>query len=425
MYDFMIGKYFNYFYLFWIFVYAGSATVFARSLGDISTFGNAFAICLTIFAISLNKIKFNTKFIYSLVIFCIYALATTLNNQTINLLWWSQWLIRLAIAYVIIRIFKEGLLYAFEKMLVFFCYCSLSFWILYLVAPNMLLNFASFVHFSEPYGADNSNVAYNLLVYTIGSNSVLNQGYWVVRNAGFAWEPGAFSSIIIIGIFCNILRKGFILSNNKHLILFLITLFTTQSTTGIGILLACSVFWAFVNGRKGWAIIWLIAAIFLFMVLPFMQEKILGEYVIMNEQVRNVENVYSHAAYGRMSSFVLSWQEFLRHPILGLGGYAGGTYLMQRGIDNVALISGIGHLLSMYGAVMSFLFFKLLYKSGKSFSHVFETKNGYMIIVVMLGIMISYNLWMNPLLMSFWLFNYYSGPLIPQGQMKGKRCIIH
>lgn len=409
----MAAKRFNYFYLFWIFIYAGSATVFARSLGDISTLGNAFAIVITILAIIINRIKFNTKFVYSIAIFCMYAFATTLNNQTFNLLWWSQWLIRILIAYVLIKTFKEKFFYAFEVMLAFFCWCSLFFWTFYLIAPNVLLGLVSYVHFSEPYGDGHSNVAYNILVYTIGSRSILNQGYLFVRNAGFAWEPGAFSSFILIGIFCNFLRKGFTLGNNKYLILFLITLFTTQSTTGMGTLLACSVFWAFLNKRKGWALALMSFAIILFVFLPFMQDKILGEYSIVNEQVHNVENVYSsHVAYGRMSSLVLSWQEFLRHPILGLGGFAGGTYLMQRGIDNVALISGIGHLLSMYGILMSLLFFRLLYDSGRFISSIYESKNGYIIIVVMLGIMISYNLWMNPLFMCFWLFGYYSVPFL-------------
>ncbi len=411
----MNSLYFNYFYLFWVYIYAGSATIFARSLGDISTGGNAFALILTVVVILINKIEFSKKFVYSLAVFCIYALATTLNNHLINLLWWSKWLILLTMTYVLIRAFNKKFIDAIEKITVFFCCCALIFWIVYLINPNLLISFASSLHFSEPYASE-GNVAYNLLVYTIDSEMALLQGGSIARNAGLAWEPGAFASILFLGIFSNILKNGFTLKSNKNLILFLVTLFTTQSTTGVGILLVCSVFLAFANGRKAMTIILLCLAIVLYTVLPFMQEKILGEYAIVQEQVRNVDKVYSHAAYGRMSSFVLSWQEFLRHPLLGIGGYAGGTYLMLKGIDNVALISGIGHLLSMYGIIMSIVFFRLLYKSGKYFSYAYGTRNGYMIIIIMLGIMVSYNLWMNPLFMCFWLFALYAEPLEEYGQ---------
>lgn len=412
----MNSLYFNYFYLFWVYIYAGSATIFARSLGDISTGGNAFALILTGVVILINKIEFSKKFVYSLAVFCIYALATTLNNHLINLLWWSKWLILLTMTYVLIRSFNKKFIDAIENITVFFCCCALIFWIVYLINPNLLISVASSHHFSEPYASKGSNVAYNLLVYTIGSKRALLQGGLIARNAGLAWEPGAFASILFLGIFSNILKNGFTLKNNKNLVLFLVTLFTTQSTTGIGILLVCSVFWAFANGRKTMAIILLCIAIVLYTVLPFMQEKILGEYAIVQDQVRNVGKVYNHAAYGRMSSFVLSWQEFLRHPLLGLGGYAGGTYLMLKGIDNVALISGIGNLLSMYGIIMSIVFFRLLYKSSEYFSYAYGTSNGYMIIIIMLGIMVSYNLWMNPLFMCFWLFALYAEPLEEYGQ---------
>ena len=89
---------FNYFYIFCLFIYAGSATVFARDLGDIRTVGNAFALFLTLIFFKYNKVRLSKRFIYSILVFLLYAIVTSLNNQLINPFWISRWLIFLTIA---------------------------------------------------------------------------------------------------------------------------------------------------------------------------------------------------------------------------------------------------------------------------------------------------------------------------------------
>ena len=114
-------------------------------------------------------------------------------------------------------------------------------------------------------------------------------------------------------------------------------------------------------------------------------------------------------AFNRTYSLMLDWQEFLRHPLLGLGGWSKGTLYAQQGYE-FATISGIGGLLSQYGAIMSILFFFLLIQSSRLIRFRMNKKNAYILIATMLGMMYSYGLWTTPIIITFWMFCVYAPP---------------
>ncbi len=98
----------------------------------------------------------------------------------------------------------------------------------------------------------------------------------------------------------------------------------------------------------------------------------------------------------RMQSFVISWQEFIQHPILGLGGDAGGSWLIQQGYD-VSLFSGLSELLSRYGIIIILLFLWLLNKSCRLINKIFRTRTAYVFMGMFLVLMVGFNNWNQPI----------------------------
>lgn len=395
---------FNFFYMLCIMVYLGYATVFARSLGNITTWGNSFALIITAVLIYVNKIRFNKVYFISIGIFLAYALATTINNGLASPMWIGQWSIWLTITYCINYTFKEKLFVVFETQMYYLCIVSLVCWLIHIISPATMENIVSTFQFSIPHGGDESNVLGNIIFYTINRGDI-NEYTFVIRNAGFAWEPGAYASYICLAIFCNSLRTNLELRKNKPLIIFIITLFSTQSTTGFATFLFMIGVWLIIN-RKIWlAFILIPVGIYMFQ-LPFVQDKILNEY--NNIEYVNLSQTSSKGTYalGRMYSFILNWEEFLRHPIIGLGGWQGGTWLNRFGYDNIATISGIGEMLAMYGAIMTSLFLYLLIKSSRFIARTMS-KNGYLLIVALIGMMFSYSMWRHPIYICFWMYAIY------------------
>lgn len=399
-------SFFDYFYLFCIVIYAGSATIFARSMSTPFTIGNTVAIILTLIFIGKNKIQFNQNFGIALVFFTLYAILTFIQNSQISPMWLSIWWINFTISYVLCTHFKTKLLVTFETIIYHLCIISLVFWGIYLIAPEALRSIFDTIQFSSSYSTEIQSK--NLIVYTLMEDErLLNDFVTLPRNAGFAWEPGAFSCFICLAIFCNIVRTNFSLRRNRSLIILLCTLITTSSTTGYFILIGIFLFWMICNGKFLHMLYIIPIAIILFQ-QPFVRDKILEEYDNIgdvNIAMYDDETIHS---LGRLASFQLDWNEFLRHPILGLGGYSEGTMLMKQGYDNISTISGIGKLLSRYGSILAIVFVLLLIRSAKRINQYFGTHNGWLIIIVTLGMMISYDLWTHPIFMMFWMYGVWN-----------------
>lgn len=399
-------SWFNYFFMFCIIaIYGGYATLFARELGDIRTLGNAFALFITIVFFIKNRIRFNQAFWISILVFLSYAAVTSLNNRMINGLWIMEWLIWLVIAYGICKGFGGKLFVVVETVLYHLCIIGFAIWVIHLFYPSFVENLAKLLEFSKPYNSE-GNVFANMIVYTVNTKAItaeLGDMYFVLRNSGFAWEPGAFASYICLGVFCNILRNGLIIKGNTILIVFFVTLLSTQSTTGIMTLLLMLGIWLIVSRKILWGVLILPLALYAFS-LPFVNDKLF-------EEINSIEytdyTTMGKTSLGRTYSLVLNYEEFLRHPILGLGGYSGGTYYAKQGYE-ISLISGIGNLISQYGAIMSLLFIYLLVQSCKCIKELTGSPNAFILLAVILGMMYSYSIWTTPIYMAFWMFGAYN-----------------
>lgn len=397
---------FDYLYFFCIIIYAGCATEFARSLGSFGSIGNIFAIVITLVFVWKNRVQFSRRFLWVLVLFTLYAILTFVQNDRISPLWLGLWWMCFLISYSICYQFGKRVIVVYETIIYHLSIISLLFWGVYLVAPSTVEQIVDMFQFSTSYSTDVHSK--NMIVYTLMDTERQQMSEFVSlpRNSGFAWEPGAFACFICFAIFCNIIRTGFTLRKNWSILVLFVALLATSSTTGYMILIAILIFWIISNRKLAHMLYIIPIAIILFQ-QPFVRDKMLEEYSSVGDMNLALYDEETMHALGRFASFQLDWNEFLRHPVLGIGGYSKGTFLMQQGYDNIATISGIGKLLSRYGAIMAFIFILLLVKAAKLINVLFKTNNGWLLIVVIIGSMISYDIWIQPAIMTFWMFGLW------------------
>lgn len=401
---------FTFFFVFcFIAIYAGRATQFAHELGDIRTVGNAFALFLTLIFVLFKKIQFKKDYFYVVGIFLLYGLTTVAVYGVLSVWWLSVHFFLLTYAYVISKALGCRLMVTFETIMFYLSLISLLFWLILLISPELLESIVRTFAFSKPHSED-GNVLANMIVYTLSNYDYGITEFnisFLLRNPGFAWEPGAFASMICLAIFCNILRTNFKLTNNKALIVFLITLLSTQSTTGLSVFVIIIVVWLFSSRKFGWAIVMIPLALWLFN-LSFFGNKLLSEQSML--QYLDISNTTGQQ--GRFFSLSLDWQEFLRHPLLGLGCNWENTWLARNGYD-ISTISGIGDLLATFGGIVTVLFIWMLCKSSSAINRQYSTRNGIILLFVILGSMVSYSFFSFPIYIAFWMYGYWGAMQCP------------
>lgn len=401
-------------------VYAGCATAFARDIGDVRTIGNAFIVALSIIQVFRKNIKFSRSYWRVILTILLYCAITSIYYGVFNLYLPTTLFIYYTVGYILIKTFESKLFVAYESIMYFLCCIGLIFWAVNICFPIALNEFAEIVHFSKPYGlamnAEYCNVQYNLLVYTIGSG-VFDDAYSFtrltpLRNCGFCWEPGAFASYITLAIACNLIRnKSIIFKNNKYLLIFLLSLVSTESTTGASILVV--MLWLCVllskNKKDMWLYFAIAAALTAFFALEsFGLEKLAsqGESIDIYTKMDSINDADWYAI-DRFNSFLIQWNEFCLHPILGLGSNVNETWFQQQGYVNIGLISGIGYLLAHYGAIMVLLYFAMIIRSAVTINRQFNTKFGFLLLVFFIGMLISYSLFNQPILIAFMMYGVW------------------
>lgn len=395
----------DYLYMFFIIIYAAQASAFVRGLGDPLAAGNIVAVLFTIVMIYVHKVQFSQNYLISIFILVLYTVLTFARHSYVSGGFIPRWFIYLSIAYVVCQVYGERIFTVIESVLLPLFIISLIFFIFHLIFPNQVYSLVE--SFSLPTFSDNQDyLSYNCIFYTINGEEGQKLGDYFLfrRNAGFAWEPGAYSCFACLAISCRFIHNPDKLLNVPLLVYFA-AIYTSQSTTGFFILAALLLVWVILNKKFLWLILLIPLAVYAFD-LAFVSDKFMDEYV---DVVSSDGNVFAVSQHGRLFGLLVSWYEFIKHPIIGLGG--------KQETMGYYVFSGIGDLFVTFGLILSMVYFVLLFKSEKCIRRAFNNYGGYGVVVVIILLMISYRFWEQPLFLSLVFMSVY-------GSTKNKKQIV-
>ena len=348
------------------------------------------------------------KLLWALAVWIGYFIVNTFLIKSFHPFFMLTYIIKIMIAYWLLSYYREDIFKKYEDVVCYLAVISLAFYAVQLIVPGPMYSLFKSIDLSQ-------NLFPNRTYASIGVYTYHKVGFFEAfpRNAGFSWEPGPFSSYVVLALFINIVRNGMQLIDKKRLLIFLIAIISAQSTTSLVILLVV-VLWFFLvrYKNKSFVIIavplTLAIVIYMFVSIPWLQEK------IIIESSQDIEEVLHHAkrartsyAPGRFVSWQLRWQDFKNYPI---AGFVGNTKLQTGylGEDNVvAAINGLGAIIGRYGSIGALLFLILIFKTGNWLSRYYRFSGKIMFPILMLMIGFGFSIIESPLLVTLWMTPFF------------------
>ena len=302
----------------------------------------------------------------------------------------------------------------YEHIMVRLCLLSLILWGIYVIYPGTASFFRSF-----PESASGRNVLY---LFKWMDPSIRETGFiynGILRNAGCTWEPGRFAIMVVLALYCNIVRCGIKFKGNLSGIILLMALISTQSTTGyISAIVLYSIF-----VFKKFDVKYILA--FLFIIVPigyqlskmeFMKEKIV-EQLDLETDLRKIDDSMDYVNKIKKSNeYVSSLARFpsmyyelinIQHdPILGYGRNTGKSYFAQRISGNFLLVGGLLKLFGQYGIPLGIILYLILFRSSSVLGREFKIRKVTLFILFLI-FSVSYSLFITPVFMAFWLYGIF------------------
>lgn len=301
-------------------------------------------------------------------------------------------------AFVVIRTMGlKRFLFYFETAVSKLCIISVLLWTILILFPsikNML------VPLSFPFNHNGTLIAHWGIVGI--SNS---ENFGLIRNLGFAWEPGRFASVTVMALLMHLFRTRFILFQ-KNFWPLLLGVLTSLSTTGYMTLCVCVIGYFF-NASKSVSsqvlkIILPLSFIILIFCSPFLLDKIVqvsdANSFLSDGDIQYYIN--EDVAFVPQRTEALYW-EFLNikdSPLLGYGGDIQFSYIKKLFPQlNIFLSEGILQIVAVMGIPLSFLVYLILYKSSNIFAKYYNIKGSYLFFLAFFAVNVSYNFFYEPL----------------------------
>lgn len=236
------------------------------------------------------------------------------------------------------------------------------------------------------------------------------------RNVGFAWEPGRFACFVAIAMFINLSMFKFRIRSNFHIWIFLLTLLSTQSTTGYAILGVIILVYLF-NVQKKLYTLYLvlgIAFVLYLLSLPFMGDKILENMIGKEHNETFVEvaeyNANQERAFvpQRFDGLLWEWFNFEHDPILGYGPDVTYSYTAMIFNNQVVLYNGVIKIFAMFGIFLGLMVYYLYYKGSVYFSSSFNVKGSLFFFIIFFMMNVSYAFYNEPVFLAMFLLPFFA-----------------
>jgi len=268
------------------------------------------------------------------------------------------------IAYLYVLYAGKDMLVLFERVLMVLIKISLVLFAVQLVAPDAIFKIGSL------FGNRNPQYS-NFFIFSFNYRHI-------VRNSGFAWEPGVYGCCLTIALMCNLINNKLKLNKNSYIILF--TALTTTSTTAY---MGCSIAMLALVFKNRNAIIMGLALLpilgYGFYSIPFIGDKINSQISGANGEIdeltsSDVTGFYNDAGIGlpftRFASVLYQFNFLGNHIVTGLGDRF--DYLMREDVP-INFSCGLSDLITRFGiiglvcyAIGLYKFFKKKITSNKA-----------------------------------------------------------
>lgn len=405
----------EYLFLFLVILFLGSATVFtdgslesvklAAGVGIEALIGKAIMVLLSVLLISKKNIPikkcFDSKIVIVLIIFGIlqYIKYRTLSPYVLVRLF------NLYFACLIIRVYNKKLIYLFETIVSKLALIGLILWFFLILMPPVM---EFLLDLSPIKGAG---------LVDGGSWLVFGRGHQyeiVIRNIGFAWEPGRFGSILVVAVFFNLIINKFKIKNNRHFWILTLAVLSTQSTTSYLGYIFCLVFMLY-NKKSKYFIYLLPVAILAtvgLMSLDFMGSK-LNDLSIFNEEHQDEWNqqIDFYASQERtivpqrFDALLMEGMNILHDPLIGNATDPSGYLYSIFGLQ-LSLSNGVLRIFANMGIFIGILYYILWVKSSIWMSRCYCYKGTLAFFVVLFMINVSYSWIFEPIFLAFVLYPY-------------------
>lgn len=340
----------------------------SRSVNSVDLFGaypEIYLGIISLFYLIYIRFKFNRGLLVAIAIWSIYFVFSSIYVNAFSPLLYVRIPLLFITGYAIAKEMKIEIVHEYTKIIYILSSISLFFYAWTLIDSNSLLVFMKF------FGKSDGGGNYGIWIFNIKERAIY-------RNSGFCWEPGPFASFVVMAFLFEMAKSNFKFLK-KHIILIL-TLASTQSSTGVSLLLLVFMLWLFINLKRSSYLllaspIVLGGLLFLLQEVPFLRDKIETEFNEIYEEDRILELGRSRdeaIGTGRFMQFMITWNDIKERPFLGFSSNPDLQYVER---NNLKLFSsGLGGYIARYGLIMFFLFLLLVKKSGDELGGFFRQK---------------------------------------------------